>query len=177
MWLLLVSLLSTLRSCPVQRRPTPAFIYNFAQLTLAASPGSLSAQCPQIAQPVPKCPSPSKSKSKSRSCIFFSSRPSWHCLLHGALLVSRVIYVPPDTRWRWPEPFRLLGPLASPPCCSVPLVSLLILLSVLIHGLRCLRRRNPNKSIFNAMRRTSLLVPLLSPRLSSFPCSSIIAFT
>lgn len=40
---------------------------------------------------------------------FFSSRPSWHWhWLHGALLVSRVIYVPADTRWRWLKPFRLL---------------------------------------------------------------------
>lgn len=82
-------------------------------------------------------------------------------MLHGALLVSRVIYVPADTRWRWLKPFRLLGPPAPPfppllsrlLACPFSLVSLLIFLSVLIHGLRCLRRRNPNKSIFNAMRR------------------------
>lgn len=86
-------------------------------------------------------------------------------MLHGALLVSRVIYVPADTRWRWLKPFRLLGPPTFPAllprllACPFSLVSLLIFLSVLIHGLRCLRRRNPNKSIFNAMRRA---LPLLT---------------
>lgn len=103
--------------------------------------------------------------------LFFSSRPSWHWhWLHGALLVSRVIYVPADTRWRWLKPFLAFcnSPASLPPslpssaaCSPVPLVSLLIFLSVLIHGLRCLRRRNPNKSIFNAMRRT--LLPVAVP--------------
>lgn len=55
-----------------------------------------------------------------------------------------------------PRPFPpLLSRLLA---CPFSLVSLLIFLSVLIHGLRCLRRRNPNKSIFNAMRRALSLL-------------------
>lgn len=53
--------------------------------------------------------------------LFFSSRPSWHWhwhWLHGALLVSRVIYVPADTRWRWLKPFLAFcnSPTSLPPC-------------------------------------------------------------
>lgn len=76
----------------------------------------------------------------------------------------------------WVAPRHSALPSSSPPhrlfrllACPFSLVSLLIFLSALIHGLRCLRRRNPNKSIFNAMRRTRLPVAPCSPP----PCLSL----
>lgn len=81
------------------RRPTPAFIYNFVQLTLAQA--GLRRRTRPV--PVPNWPG---QVSRLVLYLFFSSRPSWHWhWLHGALLVSRVIYVPADTRWRWLKPF------------------------------------------------------------------------
>lgn len=104
-----VRMLLGCRAEAMLRRPTPAFIYNFVQLTLAQAELWPRRRTRSV------CPT-ALAKSVARFCIsFLALGKSWHWhWLHGALLVSRVIYVPADTRWRWLKPFRLLHQPPSP---------------------------------------------------------------